>query len=147
MERFGDVTLAKIRDSSDLRRLLPPSLTGSETIIVKPNWFSPHPANYTDAHALGALDGKAIVIEGYTLEKHDGSMKFAVDGSEVDWKWVMENLDWGWVREGGDGRRSGARTSGSSRSTGSGTSSGSTGPITSTSPRRSGRGVPWTPGR
>ena len=105
MERFGDVTLAKIKDSADLRRLLPSSLTGSETVIVKPNWFSPHPANFTDAHALGlllgALDGKIIVIEGYTLEKHDGSMKFTVDGNEVNWKWVMENPDWGWVREEG----------------------------------------------
>jgi hypothetical protein len=57
MERFGDVTLAKIRDSSDLRKVLPSSLTGSETVIVKPNWFSPHPANYTDAHPLGLLLG------------------------------------------------------------------------------------------
>ncbi len=105
MERFGDVTLAKIKDSADLRKILPSSLTGSETVIVKPNWFSPHPANFTDAHALGllleALDGKVIVIEGYTLEKHDGSMKFTVDGSEVDWKWIMENPDWGWAREEG----------------------------------------------
>jgi uncharacterized protein (DUF362 family) len=105
MERFGDVTLAKIKDSADLRKILPSSLTGAETVIVKPNWFSPHPANFTDAHALGllleALDGKVIVIEGYTLEKHDGSVKFTVDGSEVDWKWIMENPDWGWAREEG----------------------------------------------
>jgi uncharacterized protein (DUF362 family) len=105
MESFGDVTLAKIRDSSDLRRLLPSNLTGSETVIVKPNWFSPHPSNFIDAHALGillgALDGKVIVIEGYTLEKQDGSMKFNVDGSEVNWRWIMENPDWGWAKEGG----------------------------------------------
>jgi uncharacterized protein (DUF362 family) len=105
MERFGDVTLAKIRDSSDLRKLLPPSLTRSETVIVKPNWFSPHPANFVDAHALGillgALNRKIIVIEGYTLEKQDGSMKFNVDGKKVDWRWVMENPDWEWVKEEG----------------------------------------------
>jgi uncharacterized protein (DUF362 family) len=105
MERFGDVTLAKIKDSADLRRLLPSSLTVAETVIVKPNWFSPHPANFTDTHALGllleALDGKTVVIEGYTMEKHDGSMKFTVDGEEVDWRWVMKNPDWGWVREEG----------------------------------------------
>jgi hypothetical protein len=133
MEHFGDVTLAKIRDSSDLRRLLPSSLRGSETVIVKPNWFSPHPANFIDAHALGlllgALDGKVIIIEGYTLEKQDGTRTGAGP------------------RKGGGGRRSGARTSGSSRSTVSEISSMSTGPSTSTSPRRSGRGAPWTPGR
>ena len=60
-------------------------------------------ANYTDARALGlplgAQDGKAIVVEGYTLEKQDGSMKFTVDGSDVGWRWVMENPDWGWARE------------------------------------------------
>jgi len=105
MERFGDVTLAKIRDSSDLRNLLPSSLTGSENVIVKPNWFSPHPANFVDAHALGllldALDCEITVIEGYTMEKHDGSMEFTVDGEKVDWKWVMDNPGWGWVREEG----------------------------------------------
>jgi uncharacterized protein (DUF362 family) len=105
MERFGDVTLAKIRDSADLRKVLPSSLTSSETVIVKPNWFSPHPANFTDSHALGllldSLDGRAVVIEGYTLEKQDGSMKFTVDGNEVDWRWIMENPDWGWAKEKG----------------------------------------------
>jgi hypothetical protein len=94
-----------VKGPAELRSLLPDYILDSETLIVKPNWFSPHPANFTDAHALGllieALDGKIIVIEGYTLEKHDGSMKFTVDGSEVDWRWVMENPDWGWVREGG----------------------------------------------
>ncbi len=103
--QFGDVTLARVTGPAELRSLLPDYILDSETLVVKPNWFSPHPASFTDAHALGllleALDGKFIVIEGYTLEKHDGSMKFTVDGSEVNWRWVMENPDWGWAREKG----------------------------------------------
>jgi len=103
--KFGDVTLEKIEDSTDLRRLLPPEITGSETVIVKPNWFSPHPANFTDAEALGilldALDGQAIVVEAYTLEKHDGTMSFTVDGDEVNWRWLMDHPGWGWVEEEG----------------------------------------------
>jgi len=103
--KFGDVTLEKIESSADLRRLLPAEITDSETVIVKPNWFSPHPANFTDVEALGilldALDGHAIVVEAYTLEKHDGTMSFTVDGEEVDWRWLMDHPDWSWVREGG----------------------------------------------
>ena len=105
MRKFGDVILAKIIDSTDLRRLLPENLTKAETVIVKPNWFSPHPANFIDTHALGllfeALDGEIIVVEGYTLEKQDGSMKFNVDGRPVDWRWVMANPEWSWVKEKG----------------------------------------------
>jgi len=103
--KFGNVTLNKIVSSADLRRLLPAEITGSEIVIVKPNWFSPHPANFTDAEALGilldTLDGHAIVVEAYTLEKHDGTMSFTVDGEEVDWRWLMDHPDWGWVSEEG----------------------------------------------
>ena len=103
MKKIGVVNLNKIRDSSDLREILPANVLESETFIIKPNWFSPHTGNYTDAKTLRllfeVLDGKIKVIESYTLEKQDGSLKFIVDGHDVDWKWIMEHPDWDWIKE------------------------------------------------
>ncbi|MGD2200903.1 MAG: DUF362 domain-containing protein [Candidatus Bathyarchaeota archaeon] len=102
--KFGEVTLAKVRGPSDLRELLPEEIVSSETVIVKPNWFSPHQANYTTAEVLGmlldALEGRVIVTEAYTLEKHDGSMELTVEGERVGWRWIMEHPDWDWALEG-----------------------------------------------
>jgi len=72
---------------------------------VKPNWYSPHPANYTDAHALGllmdAVDAHFTVVEGHSLDRQDGSLKYTVGGEEVDWRWIMRHPDWGWMMEEG----------------------------------------------
>ena len=104
MARFGDVVVEKVKDFKELRRLLPDDVLESDVAVVKPNWFSPHPSNFTDAHALRtlieALDSRIVVVESYTLEKHDGSMKLEVGGEEVDWRWVMRNPGWDWVRKG-----------------------------------------------
>lgn len=51
---LGKVYVDKVRGVEDLQR----SLRGfpvSDTVILKPNWYSPHAANYTDAHALALL--------------------------------------------------------------------------------------------
>jgi uncharacterized protein (DUF362 family) len=100
---FGDVILSRVRTSQELARLLIDPCFESETVIVKPNWFSPHPANFTDAETLRmlleALDSKVVIVEAYTLEKQDGSMKFTVEGEEVDWKWIMNHPGWDWATE------------------------------------------------
>lgn len=103
--RLGSATLDRVRDAADLRRSLRGRLTVTENVIVKPNWYSPHPANFTDAHALGllmdAVDARFTVVEGHSLDRQDGSLKYTVDGEEVDWRWIMKHPDWGWIREGG----------------------------------------------
>lgn len=103
MQMFGDVTLARVHDSSDLRRILTDPCLEADVLVVKPNWFSPHPANFTDAETLRmlleALDSRVVVVESYTLEKHDGSMRFTVDGEEIDWRWIMRHPEWDWARE------------------------------------------------
>lgn len=105
MMRFGDVTLGKVRTSRELSSLLVDPCFESETVVIKPNWFSPHPANFTGAETLRmlleALDSRVVVVEAYTLEKQDGSMKFTVNGEEVDWTWIMNHPSWDWAREGG----------------------------------------------
>ena len=105
MKQFGPVTVDKVRSSTDLKRLLPDSLLKSDVFIVKPSWYSPHPGNFTDAETLRvlleALDGQVVVTESYTLDRQDGSMKFAVGGAEVDWGWILRHPSWSWVREEG----------------------------------------------
>lgn len=102
--RFGDVILARVKDPADLRHLLPDDVLDTGTLIVKPNWFSCHPGNFTDAETLRflleALDARVVVIEGYTLERQDGGMRFTVDGEEVDWRWILRNPGWEWIKEG-----------------------------------------------
>ena len=105
LRRFGSVTVGRVRSSTDLKQLLTDPWLESEVFIVKPNWFSPHPGNFTDAETLRmlleALDGQVVVTESYTLERQDGSMRFTVDGEEVDWGWILRHPRWDWMREEG----------------------------------------------
>lgn len=88
-----------------MRQLLRDPWLNADVFIVKPNWYSPHPANFTDAETLrmllGELDGRIVVTEAYSLERQDGSMEFTVDGEKVDWRWVMKHPGWDWIREEG----------------------------------------------
>ncbi|MCW4036452.1 MAG: DUF362 domain-containing protein [Candidatus Bathyarchaeota archaeon] len=103
MRKFGDTTLARVKTSTDLRKLLVDPCFGEEVLVVKPNWYAPYPANFTDAEVLRmfleAVDSRVVVTEAYTLERQDGSMKLTVDGEEVDWRWILKHPDWGWAKE------------------------------------------------
>ena len=105
LQLFGGVTLSRVRNSAELKRVIAEPLLEAETLIVKPNWFSPHPANFTDAETLRmlleAVDARVVVVEAYTLEKQDGGMRFTVGGEDVDWRWIMDHPDWDWAREEG----------------------------------------------
>lgn len=103
LQQFGSVTVCRVRTSADLRQLLKDTWLKTDVIIVKPNWFSPHPANFTDVKTLRvlleALDSRLIVTESYSMERQDGSMKFTVDGEEVDWRWIMRHPNWDWIKK------------------------------------------------
>ena len=103
--QFGSVTLGRVRNSAELRRLLKDPWLKAHIFIIKPNWFSPHLANFTDAKTLRmlleAVDGRIVVTESYSLERQNGSMKFTVDGEEVDWRWIMKRPSWDWIRKEG----------------------------------------------
>ncbi len=105
LQQFGSVTVSRAHTSTDLRRLLKDPWLKTDVFIVKPNWFSPHPANFTDVESLRvlleSLDGRIIVTEAYSMERQDGSMKFTVDGEEVDWIWIMKHPNWDWIRKEG----------------------------------------------
>ena len=105
MHRLGSVTVDRVKTGEDLRESLGDRLPDSDVILVKPNWYSPQPGNYTDADALGmvmeAVDAKVIVVEGYSMDRQDGSMGFTVEGEKVDWGWLTRNPGWEWVKEQG----------------------------------------------
>ena len=105
LEQFGSVTVSRVRTSTDLRQLLKDPWLKADVFIVKPNWFSPHPANFTDVETLRllleALDGRIMVTEAYSMERHDGGMKFTVDDEEVDWRWIMKHPGWDWIKNEG----------------------------------------------
>lgn len=115
---FGTTTIAKVRDSRELRQVLAGSLPASETVVVKPNWVSVDPAEFTDADSLRmlfeALDSRLVVTESYCLPRalnirKDG-MSFDAGGRVGNWRWLLkgkgwtwllEHPDWDWFRQGG----------------------------------------------
>ena len=73
VRHFGSVIVARVRSSVDLKRLFNDPWLGADVFIIKPNWCSPHPADFTDAETLGmlleALDGRILVTESYMQER------------------------------------------------------------------------------
>ena len=71
--RFGQTTMAKVSDSDELRQVLVDPWLESETIIVKPNWVSREPTDFTDSEALRvlfeALDSRIVVTESHMLAR------------------------------------------------------------------------------
>jgi hypothetical protein len=115
--KFGSTTIAKVRNSKELRQILVDPWLDSESIVVKPNWVSTDPAEFTDASALRmlfeVLDTRIIIVESYSLARamnilKDG-MSFSIGDKEVNWRWLLkgkgknwliENPDWGWFKDG-----------------------------------------------
>jgi len=116
--RFGQTTIAKVSDSDELRQMLVDPWLQSETIIIKPNWVSGEPADFTDSETLRmmleALDSHIVVTESHCLGRSlnllEQGMNFTVGDKEVNWKWLLkgdgwnwliESPDWDWFRRGG----------------------------------------------
>lgn len=102
---FGSVTLGRAKTSAEFRCLIKDPWLESDVFIVKPSWYSPHPANFTDAETLRvlleALDGRIVVAESYSYDRQDGTMKFTIEGEAFDWRWIMRHPGWDWIREEG----------------------------------------------
>jgi len=69
--KFGQSTFARVNDSRELKQLLVDPWFESETIIIKPNWVSNEPADFTDAKTLRmlfeVLDSRIIVTESHNV--------------------------------------------------------------------------------
>jgi len=89
-----------IKSPADFRALLAPLNIKSETIIVKPAWFSPHPGTFTEAEVLEAVlsalpkEASKLVVEGYSGERNDGSRQIDPSDQKKDWAWIAEQDRW-----------------------------------------------------
>jgi uncharacterized protein (DUF362 family) len=116
--RFGQTTIAKVSNSNELRQILVDPWLESETIIVKPNWVSSEPADFTDSETLKmmleALDSHIVITESHQINRSlnllEEGMSFTVGDKEVNWKWLLKgdgwnwlikNPDWDWFKRGG----------------------------------------------
>jgi hypothetical protein len=76
-------------------------LPQSSVYFVKPNWYSPLRGGYTDAKALetilSTLPGKAVVVEGYSNDRQDGSTTYRAEDEKIDWVWLMKHPDLDWL--------------------------------------------------
>jgi hypothetical protein len=116
--KFGPTTIAKVSKSFQLKQLLVDPWLKSDPIIIKPNWVSTDPGDFTDTDTLRALfetlQGRIVVTESYCILRsmnilNDG-MSFSVGDKEVNWKWLrkgegwnwlIRNPDWEWFKNGG----------------------------------------------
>ena len=107
---FGSTTFAKVRSSSELRQVFADPWLDSETIIIKPNWVSTDPAEFTDAGTLRmffeALDSQIMVVESYCLARAMNILKdglpFSAGEQAVNWRWLLKGKGWNWLIENPD---------------------------------------------
>jgi hypothetical protein len=95
--KFGTTTVAKIRDSEELKQMLDEPWLDADTIIIKPNWVSTDPAEFTDADTLrmfcqvfgkeefGVIDhhmieeAKTLVWDWFSLNNIDPTYRFMAE--------------------------------------------------------------------
>jgi len=105
--QFGSTTLAKVNNSGELRQLLIDPLFASDTIIIKPNWISTDPAEFSDVESMRvlfeALNSRIVVVESYSLARSLNILKrgksFIAEGKSVDWKWLLKGAGWTWMMD------------------------------------------------
>ena len=107
---FGPTTIAKLNNPNEISQILDDPWLKNQTIIIKPNWVSTDPADFTDADTLRvlleALDSPVVVTESYCLARSmnllNQGLGFTVEGKEVNWKWLLKGDGWKWLTENPD---------------------------------------------
>ncbi|UCH77663.1 MAG: DUF362 domain-containing protein [Candidatus Coatesbacteria bacterium] len=83
-----------LRDAAPLRDLLAQLDCAKGPVLLKPNWFSPYPGQFTEAATLAlfcdAIDGEKIVVEGHASRRNDGSREITPDNGRENWAWIRE---------------------------------------------------------
>ena len=108
--KFGKTTIAKVSGSHELRQMLVDPWLGSETVIIKPNWVTNEPADYTEPETLRtlfeALDSHIVVTESLNIARSlnllEAGMSFTVGDKEVNWRWLLKGEGWNWLIENPD---------------------------------------------
>ena len=116
--RFGQTTIAKVRNSQELNQILIDPWLESKSIIIKPNWATVETAYFTDSETLRmlfeALDSRIIITESHIFTRSQTypvkGMNFNVGEKELSaesflfgdgWRWLIKNPDWDWFKKGG----------------------------------------------
>jgi len=114
--KFGQIIIAKVSNSDELKQLLIDPWLESETIIIKPNWVSAEPAAFIDSKTLRmileTLDSHIVVTESHTHSFNllEEGMSFTIGDKDINWKWftkddgwnwLIENPDWDWFKKSG----------------------------------------------
>ncbi|UCE26615.1 MAG: DUF362 domain-containing protein [Candidatus Coatesbacteria bacterium] len=83
-----------VKTSAALRGMLGAVGCADKPVLVKVNWFSGLPAQFTDAATLDlfleALGGPAVVIEGHSFLRNDGSREITVGNARDNAEWIRE---------------------------------------------------------
>jgi uncharacterized protein (DUF362 family) len=83
-----------VRDAGPLRELFRMLAVDEGPAIIKVNWFSPYPGQFTDAATLAvacdAIEGEKIVVEGHAAERNDGSREITPDNGRENRDWIRE---------------------------------------------------------
>ena len=90
-----DLYFAKgVRDAAPVRELLRALGVDAGPVIIKPNWFSAYPGQFTDAATLAlfcdAVDGPKVVIEGHAAMRNNGSREITPDNGRENREWIRE---------------------------------------------------------
>jgi len=84
----------RIKEENEFREFLREAQLHSKRFVVKPNWISPHPGNFTDAEILAwllrSLDGEKVVIEGYSCNRNDGTKSITPKNDRINWSWIKK---------------------------------------------------------
>lgn len=116
--RFGQTTIAKVRNSQELKQILIDPWLESNSIIIKPNWATVETAYFTDSETLRmlfeTLDSHITITESHIFFRSQNypvkGMNFNVGELELDsgsfllgdgWKWLIKNPNWDWFKKGG----------------------------------------------
>ncbi len=90
-----DLYFAKgVRDAAPVRDLFRMLGVTEGPVLIKPNWFSAYPGQFTDAATLAlacdAVAGEKIIIEGHAAMRNDGSREINPDNGRENWDWIRE---------------------------------------------------------
>ena len=104
--KFGQTTIAKVRNTNELKQMLEDPWLESETIIVKPNWLRNEVAGFTDSRSMRmlfeALDSQIVVVESHSPRWRGDGMSFKVGDKTVNWNWLLKSEGWRWLIENPD---------------------------------------------
>jgi uncharacterized protein (DUF362 family) len=83
-----------VRDAGPAREILRMLGAAEGPVLIKPNWFSSYPGQFTDAETLAlvcdAVAGEKIIVEGHAAMRNDGSREITPGNGRENWGWIRE---------------------------------------------------------